>query len=250
MSNTDFFDDDLVQQRDAAKSIRVGPGGERPGMEPGDSDGGLPGKPVSDFNLTRMAQHREGGEESVAHATEELERLRQRQENLEKEKKTLEDLRRRQEDYENGKREIIENLGQSLLSLERDEIRSGQVTELLASTRERFKTMLDEIDRINEDSWMDDAIREEMGKAMAIIEDARIEYNKALAKIQAVTGGEQELSTADRTPVIVNESRYAARQELSFSYWLKVGVAISLPLVITFIVIAVVFYYLSSRGFL
>jgi hypothetical protein len=89
-----------------------------------------------------------------------------------------------------------------------------------------------------------------MGKAMAIIEDARIEYNKALAKIQAVTGGEQELSTADRTPVIVNESRYAARQELSFSYWLKVGVAISLPLVITFIVIAVVFYYLSSRGFL
>ena len=100
MANTDFFDDDLIKQRDAAKRIRLGPGDEPVGtLPPAAPSDEVPVRAVSDFNLTRMAKHKQEVEGQMAHAAQELERLRARQEGLEREKRDLEDVRRKQEEY-------------------------------------------------------------------------------------------------------------------------------------------------------
>ena len=64
MASTDFFDEDLVQHRDSTRSIMGQGAGEQPGAtdETGDA---VPGRPVSDFNLTRMARHKEEVEGQV-----------------------------------------------------------------------------------------------------------------------------------------------------------------------------------------
>ncbi len=244
MSNTDFFDEDLIQHRDAAKSIKMGPGGETP--PPGAGDGsmdGFVGQPVSDLNLSRMARHKEEVEGQVVKAAEELERLRQRQETLEQEKVILEDLRQKQEGYERGKREMLEHLNESLMTLEREEIRTGQTCDLLSTTRHRFKEMLEEIESVNEETWPDTQVRDELTKALAVIEDARIEFNKMRAKVQAAVGADRGI--IDNKPVVFEDVR---PQEKSFGYWVGVGFAVSLPLILTLFLLLGVYLYLRTQA--
>ncbi|NCC49773.1 MAG: hypothetical protein EOM20_01025 [Spartobacteria bacterium] len=249
MANTDFFDEDLVQQRDDVKRIKYGRGDQPSQVAtemPTMNDGGGVSRPVSDFNLTRMARHREGVDDQVAHTSEELERLKQRQVDLEREKKNLEDLRRKQEQYETGRREMIEYFNQSLITLEKDEIRTDQVRNMLEDTRRRFKGMLDEVESINEENWPDGKIGEELAKALAIIGDARIEYNKALARIEAAMGSEAHVT--ETRPVIFEESARGHFEEHSFLYWLKAGFAFTLPLSILIIILVALYYFMQNQG--
>lgn len=235
--STDFYDDDLVKHRSAMRKTK----GE-PVAEPGSSE--APARPVSDFNLSRMARQKEQVEDSVALAAQELERLRQRQENLEKEKHVLEDLRRRQADYERGKREMLDSLNQSLIALEKDELNAEKLLELVTSTRKRCRAWLSEIDAMDEELWPEDQFREELGRALAKIEDVRMEYNKALAKIEAQSG--EEKKPAASAPVLYDERR-GLDEEKGFGYWLKVGFAVSLPLVMTLVALWIL-HYMRDMG--
>lgn len=241
MSNTDFFDDDLVKHRGALRKTK-GEGN----VEPGATE--APPRGVSDFNLTRMARHKDQVEESMAHAAQELERLRQRQENLEKEKHVLEELRRRQSEYERAKREMLEHLNHSLISLEKDELNAEKLLELVTATRKRCRTWLADIDSIDEETWPEDQFREELGKALTRVEDIRMEYNKALAKIEAL-GAEEKKSAATHHPIMFEESRRDTAAERGFGYWLKVGFAVSLPIILTLVILWIM-HYMHSMGML
>ncbi|HBA85564.1 MAG TPA: hypothetical protein DCZ95_15890 [Verrucomicrobia bacterium] len=248
MANTDFFDDDLIKQRDATKKIRLGSSDEPVGTlsDPSASDE-VPVRPVSDFNLTRMAKHKHEVNEQVATAMQELERLRKRQEDLEREKRDLEDLRRKQQDYDAGKREMIERLSQSLVILEKDELQAERLTELLASTRKRFKTMQSDIESLREDTWPEDQIRDELSKALVILDDARLEFNKGMAKIDAATGENQQ--TTSQSKAVIFEERHGHDEETrDFMYWMKVGLAVSTPLMATLVILFLFFVLLHSSG--
>ncbi len=247
MANTDFFDDDLIKQRDAAKRIKLGPGDEPVGTVGNlPSSDEVPVRPVSDFNLTRMAKHRHEVEDQVVHAMQELERLRKRQEDLEREKTDLEDLRRRQDEYERGKREMVERFSQSLVSLEKDELQAERMAELLGATRKRFKTMLAELQAINEELWAEGQIREELNKASTVLEDARMEYNKSMSKLDAVSGGKK--MGGEHQPVVFEEGRPVHEAEKPFGHWVKVGFAVSLPIIVVLVVLTVVFFILRSSA--
>ena len=246
MASTDFFDDDLVQQRDAVKRINYGKGDHPSQMAGNAADESMITRPVSDLNLTRMARHREGVDDQVAHASEALERLKQRQTDLEREKKSLEDLRHKQDQFESGRSEMIDHFNQSLITLEKDEVRTEQVRGLLEATRIRFKLMLDEIESITEEDWPEGKISAELAKALAIIGDSRIEYNKGLARIEAAMGNETRAT--ENRPVIFEETAPHYSEEHSFLYWLKAGFAFTLPMVILLIIITVVFFYLQNQG--
>lgn len=242
MGATDFFDDDLVKPNRGQGSISMGPGaGSTKPVEPGAPSTTFPSRPVSDFNLTRMARHKDEVETQVARAAEELERLRQRQEDLEREKHDLEDLRRMQDEYQQGKREMIEQLSQSLLKLEKDELRAEQTRDLLASTRRNFKVMLENIKALGDESWTDEQFREELGKARMIIEDARMEFNKSRAKIDALISIEEK---ADRGRPVVFESPLRDENVFSFGHWFKVGMAVTLPLTILIVLLVTAFVVL------
>jgi len=250
MPNTDFFDDDLIRQRDAPKRIKMGPADDPveslgEGMTPDEA----PARAIGELNLTRMARHRQQADEQATTAMQELERLKKRQEQLEHEKRDLEEFRRKHDEFDRGRREMLDHLRRNLITLERQEVEAGRLTELLGATRKRFKGLLGEIESIDPESWPEDKIREELNRNLGLIEDARMEYNKATAKIEAVKGDEKT-APAPRSAVLFEEHSSSHEIEKPFGYWLKVGVAISLPFVITAVILAVVYFVARSNGWL
>lgn len=248
MSGTDFFDDDLVRQRESAKRIKMGPGDEPADLQV-DPDGGsdVPSRPVSDFNLTRMARHRKEVDNQTATASQELERLRKRQEQLEGEKRVLEDLQRKHDEYGRGKREMIDHLRRSLVGLERKEVEAQRLSELLTATRQRFKELLGDVEGLQEETWPEDQVRDELNRSLGLIESARMEYNKSMARIDAIKA-DAPSATPNQPAVLFEEHGGSADEEKSFSYWMKVGLAVSLPVTVALIVIALLFFLALSSG--
>ncbi len=235
MSSTDFYDDDLVKHRSAVS--RKTRGESEPDSTEPKTD--TVTRPVSDLNVSRMARQKEHVEDHMAHAAQELERLRQRQENLEKERSALEELRRRQAEYERGKREILEHLNHSIISLEKEELHAENLLSLVTETRNRCRGWLGDIDAIHEEDWPEDQFREELAKGLARIDDIRVEYNKALSKIEAMHS--EEKKSAIHPPSFFEEQAPQA-PEKSFGDWIKIGFAVSLPLMITLMILWLLFY--------
>lgn len=239
MSGTDFFDDDLVRQRERATRLRMGPADE-PVAGPIDNSS-LPAapRPVADLNLTRMAKHKKDIDDQASIALQELEQLRKRQEKIEGEKRHLEDMRRRHEDFERGRREMTDHLKRSLANLERQEADAQRMTELYNVTRTRFKELLGSIEAINEEAWPDDQIRDELGKALGLIEDARMEYNKASARVEAARTGAPE-AAASKSALLFDGAGVDDEEDRDFTYWFKVGLAVSLPIIVTLALILII----------
>ena len=234
MSNTDFIDDDLIRRRDAVKEVNMGP------AHKGSTVSDIPRSepvPTEDLNLTPLTRRNEEINSQVATKLDELERLRTKQEALEREKNSLENLRNNQEKYEAGKREMIDHLEKSIVALEREEIGMNQRLELLAETDRRFKEMLNDMRGFDEEQWVTDTdgLREELSKALVIIDNTRKEYNKAYARIEAMR--ESHNIGVIAKPAMQDESDGLASCPRGFWYWVKVGAAFSLPLVIVFIVL-------------
>jgi len=245
MANTDFFDDDLERQREAERRGKLATGDVMKINDEGHAAEGVPVRAVSDFSITRMAKHKQEMDAKVASALEELEKLRKRQEDLDRQRKDLEDLRKRQDEYERGKQEMLDRLNQSLVSLEKEEIQATRLTELLGATRQNFKVMLTELQAINEETWPEEQIRGELTKATTRVDDIRMEYNKAVAKIDAVSGRGAQ-APAVHPSVVFEEHRAAPEEARGFFHWVKIGVAVTLPLIL--VLLAVIALVLVMRG--
>jgi len=234
MSNTDFIDDDLIQRRDTVKEVKMGPvhkvsaAGDIPQSEP---------VPTGDLNLTPLTNRKEEINSQVATKLDELERLRAKQEALEREKNYLETLRNNQEKYEAGRREMIDHLEKSLIALEREGIALNQRLELLAETERRFKKMLVDMRGFNEEQWPADSagLREELNKALVVIDNTRKEYNKDYARIEAMR--ESHNIGLIAKPALQGEAAEQAGYPRRFLDEVKTGLAFSLPLVIMLVIL-------------
>ncbi|MBP7275138.1 MAG: hypothetical protein KBA51_02925 [Kiritimatiellae bacterium] len=241
MSPRDFMDDDLVPQRGDLNQIRMGPGGAPAGR--GDAASPGPG----DLDLPLMTRHKQQMDAEAAQAAERLERLRQAQEDLERKKRELEEARRKQMDFIKGKQDLVEHLSQSLATLERNELRATQMAEAYQNTRRTFRGLLDEISAIDEESWNDANVREEISLALGRINEARMEYNKSMARIEAMSGTEAASGEGGLKPVIFEEP-LAEHESRGFRHWLVVGLAVSLPLAVVLCVLFAVAFVLLRGG--
>jgi chromosome segregation ATPase len=219
---TDFMDDDLLQEEEMKPT--------RPA--------------VAIQGAQRLASERERTVERSANASEELERLRLRQDELEQEKAKLQELTRKQESYETSKRELSEGLNSSIVWMEKQQIQADRLSELLGSTRQRCNSMLNEIHTLQEESWEPESFGEDLSRALALLDNIRMEYNKALAKVEAEGVSRNEPTHHARG------SRHlpATMASRGFLFWLKAGLAFSLPLII--VLLALFIGYLYSMGHL
>jgi chromosome segregation ATPase len=235
MANTDFIDEDLIQRRESVKEIKMGPA----------AAGGAPEvpAPAGKLNLTHLTRRKEDLNSQVATAMDELERLRQRQEALEREKSLVEFLRKSQEKYESGKRDLVGSLEQSLVSLEREEVLLNQRVELLADTEKRFKDMLGELRGIQEEGWPTDAegYREELTRVLVLLDNMRKEFNKALARIEALRS---DTPAVGESKPLLFEGQAAGLVDKGFWFWAKLGLAVSLPITVAILVLAAVIFAL------
>ena len=241
MKKKDFVDDDLIQRiedrhADLAASKDVA------GSRMVEEEGYVPVRAISGASLGHMAKHKADVNDGMVKAINEMEQLRRRQQELEEEKGRLEELGQKQSEYERGKREIIDRINEGIIALEKKEIQTSQLSELLVSSRNRFKTILEEIEALNEDQWRDERFRNELYKALVIIDDARMEYNKALAKIDVLEGtGESML---ERRPIVIDRAGQERVAQMGFGSWIKVGFAVTLPFMILLLAVLAVYYVL------
>lgn len=226
---TDFFDDDLVREREAALKIKLdgeSGGAKRDGHIPSSRD--LPNRAVSDLTLTHLARHKQEVTEQMVDKAQELDRLRARQEELEKERRLLEELRKKQEAFEAGRRELKERLGESLVRMEKDQLQAERLEQMLGETRRAFRARLGEVDALDAENWTEDGLLDELNKALALLEDVRTEYNQGVAKLDAV----RPAAAAARPLAFAEEPAAPAPAAQGFGYWLRSGLAFSLPLMV------------------
>ena len=239
---TDFFDEDLVREREAALKIKLdgeSGGSPRDGFIPSSRD--LPNRPVSDLTLTHLARHKQEVTDQMVDKTQELDRLRARQEELEKERRTLEEMRKKQEAFDAGRRELKDRLTASLVRMEKDRLQAERLSQLLEETRRVFRERLDEVEALNETEWQDENLLDELNKSLVLLENVRSDYNKAMAKIEAVHPlAPSGAAAAARALTFDDAPGSAVNGTQGFGYWLRAGLAFTLPLMALLTVLVLV----------
>jgi len=176
-------------------------------------------------------------------AQEQLLQLKRQQEQLEKQKRELEELSRRQEELENGRAEMTDKLARALVVLEREAYNAQKRLEQLRATRESFGQHLELIEAIDPKSWNPADLHKELSRALSTVDDARTEYSEQRSRLQAAdesAGGETSLPEVGAGPYELSGGR-------SFSQWLQIGIALTLPLIIFGLVALALFFWMASR---
>jgi len=138
------------------------------------------------LTVVELPPHREEVDSKLEQARDHLLALRRQQEELERQKNELEELRRRQEEYSRGRAEISDKLARGLIALERQEVEAQRLAEMCASTILAFREYTEQIEQINDEEWKSANVREELSRALAVIESARLEYNRAYARLDCL----------------------------------------------------------------
>ena len=162
--------------------------------------------------------------DQVQQVRAELESLKQKQEEIEKEKSRLEELKRRQDELDSGRSDMLDKLTRSLVVVQREIEETQQRVEQMHAIFNSFTQHLRQLEAINARSWNNADLPRELSKALSSVEDARAEYVKAQAKLAA------ETRSVEQPAMQSLEGDYAMYEERGFLYWLKSGLAFTLPL--------------------
>ncbi len=179
----------------------------------------------------------------VQRAQEQLLQLKRQQEQIEKQKRELEELSRRQEELDRGRAEMTDKLTRSLVVLEREAYEAQKKMEQLRATRESFGQHLELLESIDPKTWNPSDLNKELSRALSTVDDARTEYSQQRSRLQA-----NSTEVHHEVPLPETTSGYeVASPANSFSQWLQIGLAFTLPL-IAFGIIALVIFLSMARG--
>ena len=165
--------------------------------------------------------------EEVQKTNTELEKLKRQLEDIEKQKLRLEELKKRQDELEVGRSEMADKLTRSLVTVQREAEEAQKRLEQLNSIHNSFTQHLRYIEAINPKAWGALDLPKELSKALSAVEDARVEYMKAQAKIAVEASPDLPVSSGLATSF---DQEYGFPEERGFKYWAKSGFAFTLPL--------------------
>ncbi len=167
-------------------------------------------------------------DEKVQQAEAQEQHLKRQLEVIERQKREFEELSRRQETFNVGKADVVDKLTRSLVVLERESHDATKRVEMLHSIYASFSQHLENMESISPKSWEGMDISKELTRALASLDDARVEFTKSYPKISVA-------SERDHGPS-ANEGIYASDHSggdsKDFISWLKIGLAFSLPLLV------------------
>ncbi|HZS18912.1 MAG TPA: hypothetical protein VFA51_13375 [Candidatus Udaeobacter sp.] len=178
----------------------------------------------------------------VQKAQEQLLQLKRQQEQIEKQKRELEELSRRQDELEHGRAEMADKLTRSLVVLEREAYNAQSRLEQIRAARESFGQHLELIEAIDPKSWNPSDLHKELSRALSTVDEARTVYNEQRSRLQAASGNEGDASLPD-----VGADNYESTEGRTFSQWLQIGVALTLPLIIFGVIALALFIWLASK---
>lgn len=165
--------------------------------------------------------------EDLSAKSDEIQRLRMRQETLEKQKQALDVLRRKLDAFAGGRRDLLEKLGRSIVLLSREETRAARMATLCAESRKHFEHLRHELEAQVPDEWSEADFDAALTQALAQVESARQVYRRTLDRVNA---SDWSLSD-DRRPALKGRAvdDDPVRSPAGFGYWFKAGLAFTLP---------------------
>jgi chromosome segregation ATPase len=179
----------------------------------------------------------------VQRAQEQLLQLKRQQEQIEKQKRELEELSRRQEELERGRAEMTDKLTRSLVVLEREAYDTQKRLEQLRAMRESFGQHLQLIEAIDPKTWNPAELHKELSRALSTVDDARAEYSQQRSRLQAgENSGDVEL------PEVAPDVSDLLDGGRTFGQWIRIGFAVSLPLIVFGFVALLLFFWMASKG--
>jgi chromosome segregation ATPase len=151
--------------------------------------------------------------------------LERRKEELERQKRQLEELKRKQVEFEEGQALLIEQLTRGLALLERQAVELRRELEEVEEVRACFSEELRLLQSLDPGTWTPENLQQELGKALAIVDQARAVYSQAHSKVAVLRPG-----------LVPKEVRRTAEENFQegssgLGFWDKVvsGFAYSLP---------------------
>jgi hypothetical protein len=178
--------------------------------------------------------------ERVQTTQQRLSLLRAEAEALEREKLQMEELGRKQREFMGGRTEVAEKLSRAIAMLDRESYEAQKRVEQLLVIKDGFHQHLEMMQSLNPEEWNPQELPRDLTRAIGIIEDAREEYGKSMARVQllthASTSGMSAATAAVATPSrdYNSSSRSPLPLEISretFRTWAFCGTAFSLPII-------------------
>lgn len=169
-----------------------------------------------------------------------LSELRVEAEALEREKLQFEELSRKQKEFMQGRVEMAEKLGRSIAMLDRETYEAQKRVEQLLVIKDNFHQHLDVVESLNPEQWNPQELHHDLTRALGIIEDAREEYVKAIARVQMLTSSSAAPMPAVQAVSSVSHVRETASNRVigvpieisrsAFRTWAFCGAAFTMPL--------------------
>ncbi len=180
-------------------------------------------------------------DEQVQLAQEQLLHLRHQQQLIEKQKAEIEDLKIRRREFLDGRSQLVDRLSRAVVSLERETFETQKKVEQFLQTKDSFERHLEAIEQFNPDEWSRAEMRAELSRALGVIDDARTEYQKGMARMHTLMKEDEDITSpppaAPRNPIASStlEGKPNATAPLpecrDFGYWFRAGLAFTLPLI-------------------
>lgn len=179
-------------------------------------------------------------DEAVLRAQEQLRELRQQQELVERQKRELQALSQRQADFETAREQSVRKFNRAIAALERERYETERVAEHLRACRDKLQHQLNLVESIDPGAWVKTELSHELSRAEALVSEADAELERTSVRVNAERGGEVLPPAAP--PGLLTP------KQLNFWFWLKAGLAFTLPLLLLFLIIFGVFFYLLLAG--
>lgn len=212
----EFFDDDLIDSEHAAASATARTGTALSLAE--------------DHSV--YAQKKRELPDQVNQAADEIDRLRQRQESLERRKQELIDQRRRIESFEHNRRDMLDKLGRSTVLVVREGEQASRMAALCTEVSSLFSKLHQEMESFGPERWTEEEYDARLTQALAQVEAAASEYRRAMDRINAMGWNRGGKSGDDGLALDGLAPARKGGLPATFVDWLVAGFAFTLPLLI------------------
>ena len=178
----------------------------------------------------------------VGEAQHKIAELKRAQEELERERAALEEARRRRVEFQSGREEMLQSVTHGITLLEQAEFTARRDAEQMAKTLAGLREVLGGVQAIREETWTQETWNMELSKALASIENARMEYNRARLNWSVLNGEAAEAHTTARPSGLSN-----AWEGRPFLELCKLGLAMTWPVAAVGLVGLILFLCLRHR---